>query len=37
MTGKHTGQCFTRGNNRGEDGYGIAIPKELESLIDEAY
>lgn len=32
MTGKHTGVCYTRGNNRGADGYGIAMPGDEPSV-----
>ncbi len=34
MTGKHTGVCVTRGNNRGPDGYELAIPAE-ETFLSE--
>ena len=32
MTGKHTGRCFTRGNARGPDGYGPAMPASEPSM-----
>lgn len=41
MTGKHTGVCVTRGNNRGPDGYELPIPAEetflSEVLADAGY